>query len=146
MRKMMLFLLFIVILFSIVIFTKVSKGESYNGTDIALAVLNDPSTLVNSSYTDTDPSGQFRQRAILQSLGTMFPTDGNTFALLSTGIAGANPVTTNSEDPGDESGTWFGKRRPGWGDTFDEARFTMQLKVPPFMHNISYDIQFFSME
>ena len=147
MRRIMLFIIFIIILLSaFLLFTRYTKAESYNGTDIAFAILNDPSTLVNSSYSDTDTSGQFRQRAILQSLGTMFPTDGSNFVLLSTGIAGANPVTTNSEDPGSERGTWFGKKYPGWGDSFDEAKFTMDLKVPPLMHNLSYDLQFFSME
>ncbi|KAA0007356.1 MAG: DUF11 domain-containing protein [Thermoplasmata archaeon] len=113
---------------------------------MAYAVLADPSVLISSSYQDTDTTNQFRQRAILSSLGTMFPTDGNDFVLLSTGIAGAQPVTTNGDDPGSERGTWFGPKNPGWSGPYDEATFTIQLKVPPFMHNLSYDLQFFSME
>jgi len=147
MRRFLLCLIFI--LFGIIVFSlciKISDAASYNGTDIALAILADPSTLVSSHYEDSDTSGQFRQRAILDSLGVMFPTDGDTFALLSTGIAGATPVTSNSQDPGSERGTWFGAMSPGPSGPFDRSKLILTLNVPPFMHNLSLDLQFFSME
>ena len=122
------------------------EAGSYNGTDIALAILHDPSTLISSYYEDSDPTNQFRQRAILDSLGILSPTDGDTFAMLSTGIAGATPVTTNSEDPGSEEGTWFGPHSPGPRGPFDHAKLILNLTVPEGMHNVSFDLQFFSME
>ena len=95
---------------TIIISEKVNAG-SYDGQDLAYAILADPSTLISSQYTDTDRYGH-RQEAVLSSLGTMSPTNGSTFALLSTGIAGTSIITTNAHDPGDERGTWFGKSHP----------------------------------
>ncbi|HID25761.1 MAG TPA: hypothetical protein EYP23_04790 [Thermoplasmata archaeon] len=127
---------FLTIIVLLVLIPGVTSAGSYNGTDLANAILSDPSVLISSSYQDTDTTNQFRQRTILSSLGIMFPTNGDTFALLSTGVAGALPVTTNAEDPGSERGTWFGPKNPGWGGPYDEAMLTLELKVPPFMHNI----------
>jgi len=121
------------------------RAGSYNGADLANAMLADPSTLLGSSYWDTDSQGN-RQASVETALGTMLPTDGSTFALLSTGIAGEVPVTTNTLDPGDESGTWFGYRKPKSWQTFDESELTLQLQVPEFMHYLYYDVQFFTCE
>ena len=120
----------------------VSAG-SYNGEDLALAILSNSSWLVDSSYEDTDESGH-RQSIVLSSKGTMHPTDGSTFAILSTGIAGTNIITTDEDDPGDERGTWFEGNMYGYPR--DEAALTMTLQVPPFMHYIYYDVQFLSSE
>jgi uncharacterized repeat protein (TIGR01451 family) len=121
---------------------KVSAG-SYNGQDLALAILADPSTLVSSSYYDTDNQGH-RQGIVLSSLGTMLPTNGSTFALLSTGIAGTPIVTTGATNPGWKRGTWFSGGQYGYPR--DEAKLTMTLKVPLYMHYLAYDAQFFSAE
>ncbi|RLI51655.1 MAG: hypothetical protein DRP09_19025, partial [Candidatus Thorarchaeota archaeon] len=67
--------------------TKKANAGSYDGADLAYAILADPSTLISSQYTDTDHYGH-RQEAVLSSLGIMYPTNGSTFALLSTGMAG----------------------------------------------------------
>ena len=115
---------------------------SYNGQDLALAIIKNQSTLVSSSYTDTDQSGH-RQAIILSSLGTMTPTDGPTFALLSTGIAGTPIVTTGATNPGDERGTWFNNK---YGNPRDSATLTMVLQVPMYMHYFYYDVQFLSAE
>src|SRR4030042_3476309 len=79
---------------------------SYNGLDLALAMLENQSTLVSSTYTDMDQYGH-SQSIVLSSLGVMQPTHGSTFALLSTGVAGTPIVTTGETSPGDERGTWF---------------------------------------
>ncbi len=121
---------------------KVSAG-SYNGNDLALAILANQSVLVSSSYTDKDLSG-YRQEKVLSSLGIMTPTNGPTFALLSTGIAGAVPVTSNTVNPGEERGSWFAGGK--YGSPRDQATLTMTLTVPPFMHYLYYDVQFFSTE
>jgi uncharacterized repeat protein (TIGR01451 family) len=121
---------------------KVNAG-TYNGEDLALAILANQSTLISSTYTDTDPSG-YRQSAVLSSLGIMSPTDGSTFALFSTGIAGNTPSTTNENNPGDERGSWFAGGKNGYPR--DEATLTMILQVPAYMHYLYYDVQFFSSE
>ena len=122
------------------------KAGSYDGSDLANAVLANLSTLVSSSYWDTDDSRN-RQGAVVSSLGTMLPTEGSTFILLGTGIAGAVPVTTNTVDPGDERGTHFGVSNPNppW-TPYDEAELTLQLQVPQHMHYLYYDVQFFTAE
>ena len=128
-------------LFIIFLPERVEAG-SYDGEDLALAILANQSTLVSSSYTDTDQSGH-RQASVLSSLGIMSPTHGSTFALFSTGIAGEVPVTTNEENPGDERGTWFRNKH---GYPRDRATLEMTLQVPAYMHYIYYDVQFFSAE
>jgi uncharacterized repeat protein (TIGR01451 family) len=120
-----------------------AAAGSYNGADLALAILSNSSWLVSSSYTDTDEYGH-RQSEILSSLGTMYPTNGPTFALLSTGLAGTDIVTTSQNEPGDEKGTWFKGDRYGYPR--DQAKLTMTLQVPPYMHYIYYDVQFLSSE
>jgi len=116
---------------------------SYNGQDLALAILANQSTLISSTYTDTDNLGH-RQGIVLSSFGTMSPTNGSTFALLSTGIAGTPIVTTGATSPGDERGSWFAAGK--YGTPRDEATLTMTLRVPPFMHYLYYDVQFLSVE
>jgi uncharacterized repeat protein (TIGR01451 family) len=118
------------------------NAGSYDGEDLALAILANQSTLVSSSYVDMDREG-CRQATVLSSLGTMVPTDGSTFALFSTGIAGAVPVTTDTLNPGDERGTWFKNK---YGHPRDEATLIIVLQVPPYMHYLYYDVQFFSAE
>jgi len=131
------------LLFASMTFTSENvRAGSYNGRDLALAILKNESTLISSSYTDTDESGH-RQAIVLSSLGTLRPTDGTTFALLSTGIAGTPIVTTDATNPGDERGTWFGSK---YGNPRDSATLVMTLKVPLFMHYLYYDVQFLSAE
>ena len=114
----------------------------YDGLDLALAILENESTLVSSYYIDMDQIGH-RQSIVLSSLGIMQPTHGPTFALLSTGIAGTPIVTTGATNPGDERGTWFTKQNT---NPRDSATLTMTLKVPLYMHYLYYDVQFFSTE
>ena len=119
------------------------NAGSYDGEDLALAILGDPSTLIDSQYADTDQSGH-RQAGVFSSLGTMQPTNGSTFAVFSTGIAGYVPVTTDEEDPGDERGSWFQGGQKGYPR--DEATLTMTLQVPSLMTYLTYDAQFLSAE
>jgi uncharacterized repeat protein (TIGR01451 family) len=121
---------------------QIVSADSYNGQDLALAILQDDTTLISSTYEDSDQSGN-RMAIILSSMGIMHPTDGATFVLFSTGIAGSNPVTTDLETPGDERGTCY---RNKYGYPRDEVALTMQLHVPLYMHYLYYDVQFFSTE
>lgn len=134
--------LFLVLMVTICFLTQNVHAGSYDGSDLAYAILTNQSVLVDSSYNDNDNSGT-RQATVLSSLGIMQPTDGTTFALLSTGIAGSNPVTTNAENPGDERGTWFRNKH---GAPRDSATLTMTLLVPDGMHYLYYDVQFFTTE
>lgn len=128
----------------IVIFpSNIVKAGSYDGQDLALAILANQSVLVDSYYTDADSIGH-RQSAVLSSLGFLSPTNGPNFAFFSTGIAGNNPVTTDEANPGDERGSWFSGGKFGYPR--DEVTLTMTLQVPPFMHYLYYDVQFLSAE
>jgi len=119
------------------------KAGSNNGEELANALLGDPSVLVSSSYSDKDESG-CRQSIILEELGPIHPTNGSNFVLISTGIAGADIVTTNQQNPGCERGTWFEGGDEGWPR--DEAILTMQLLVPPLAKYLKYDVKFLSSE
>jgi len=144
-KKTVLIFIAVFILSNILIITpseRITAG-SYNGQDLAYAILANSSWLVDSSYTDADASG-CRQACALSSLGYMQPTDGSTFALFSTGVAGVSIVSTNEDNPGDERGSWFSGGRQGYPR--DEATLTMTLQVPMFMHYLYYDVQFFSAE
>jgi uncharacterized repeat protein (TIGR01451 family) len=119
------------------------KADGYTGEDLALAILANQSTLISCSYSDTDNYGN-RQSTVLSSMGIMSPTHGSTFALFSTGVAGANPTTSYENNPGDERGSWFSGGQYGYPR--DEVTLTMTLQVPEFMHYLYYDVQFFSTE
>ena len=68
--------LFITILLSLIVLTtNTTYAGSYDGEDLALAILQNATTLIDSSYTDKDPGGH-RQAVVLSSLGTLQPTDG----------------------------------------------------------------------
>ena len=120
------------------------RAGSYDGQDLALAILKDDSTLISSYYEDNDQSGH-EQEIILSSLGTMTPTDESdgVFAILSTGKAGGNPITKDEENPGDERGSYYRNKH---GNPRDYSTLTMTLDVPLYMHYLYYDVQFFSAE
>mgnify|MGYP000041244928 CR=1 FL=1 len=111
---------------------------------LAEAILHNTSCLVDATYYETTSGGTY-QSAILSSKGTLHPTDGGTFVLLSTGKAGADIVSTNNINPGDERGTYF--RNDQYQRYYeDTAYLTMNLIVPEYMHYIYYDIQFLTSE
>ena len=115
---------------------------SYDGHDLAVAILANESTLIDSSYSDHDQEGH-RQAKVFTSLGILSPTDGSTFALFSTGIAGNIPVTVDGLNPGDERGSWFRNRH---GHPRDWSTLTVTLNVPDGMHYLFYDLQFLTSE
>jgi uncharacterized repeat protein (TIGR01451 family) len=124
------------------------SAESSFSDSLAESILSDPSILLSSSYSDTDSSGN-RQADILSSMGVMNATNGDSFVLLSTGIAGAYPMTSNAENPGTERGEWFrGGQYPrdNWPYIYDRATLTMDVLVPEDMNYVYYDTQFFSTE
>lgn len=122
---------------------EIVNAGSYDGQDLAESILCDPSILVSSSYQDKDEYG-CRQSGIFTSLGNLDPTNGTDFIILSTGIAGAQPVTTDTENPGCERGTWFEGGEKGY--PVDKAILTMELEVPALAKYLKYDVKFLSSE
>jgi uncharacterized repeat protein (TIGR01451 family) len=119
------------------------RANSYDGHDLAVAILANTSELISSSYWDTDTAGH-RQSAVLSSRGNLIPTDGNSFAILSTGRADLLVATSNGLNPGNERGNWFLGGQ--YGNPRDEANLQLQLLVPEFQHFLYYDVQFFTVE
>ncbi|MBU0497292.1 MAG: choice-of-anchor L domain-containing protein, partial [Candidatus Thermoplasmatota archaeon] len=101
------------------------------------------SVLIDSVYTDMDQSGH-SQAGVYSQLGTMMPMEGASFILLSTGIAGLTPVTTDGLNPGSERGNWFAGGQYSYPR--DQATLTLTLLVPTYMHYVYYDVQFFTVE
>ena len=119
------------------------NAGSYDGNDLAVALLANQSTLISSQYWDRDTGGH-RQAVALASRGNLIPTDGTTFALFSTGRADLVLATTNGLNPGNERGNWY--QGGQYGNPRDEANLQLQLLVPQYMHYLYYDVQFFTVE
>lgn len=119
------------------------EAGSYDGLDLAQAILVNQSTLINSNYVDTDDQGHRLTKALTKR-GTMIPTHGSNYMFLTTGVAEYNPVTTDGINPGSERGNWFASGK--YGAPRDQATLTMTLQVPPCIHYIYYDVQFYSSE
>ncbi|MCX6672078.1 MAG: hypothetical protein NTX92_09190, partial [Euryarchaeota archaeon] len=132
-----------------VIPSKPTEASTPTAQEMALAILaqSNQSALQSALYTDSDPT-LHRQAIILTNFGTITPSDGPNFLLLSTGIAGNNPVMTESGLDGyhTERGKWFGPQHPSQSGPFDHATLTLTLKVPQHMHYFYYDAQFFTTE
>ena len=144
MKKILFYLsIFATIMIIFTVFeTNTVSAATYDGEDLALAILADVSTYIDSEYEERLPN-QVEQSCILSSLGTMSPTNGDTFIILSTGRAGVNISTTDGENPGDERGTYFSNK---YGMPRDFVELELELKVPIHMHSLLYDYQFFSTE
>jgi len=134
---------FLVVLCFTVISPEPVNATSYNGHDLAVALLVNQSTLISSSYVDKDTAGH-RMEAVVTSRGNLLPTDGSTFILLSTGRADLINATSDGLNPGSERGNWF--QGGQYGNPRDEATLTLQLHVPTYMHYLYYDVQFFTVE
>ena len=132
-----------VILAFVAITPNTVQAGSYDGYDLAVALLADPLTLITSQYWDRDAAGH-RQSMVLSSRGNLIPTDGSSFAIFSTGRADLVYATSSGLCPGSERGNWF--QGGQYGTPRDEANLQMQLLVPAYMHYLYYDIQFFTVE
>ena len=148
-------IIFIIGLFftlNIIIFT----SENVQATDaladdlIEAILINQTGYIKNSGVYDDNDNPGHRQAIICNSpMGLLEPTHNSSFILLSTGIAGNIPVTTDTDEngypdiPGDERGTWFKDR---YGYPRDFAELELQLQVPANMYCIQYYIRFLSAE
>ncbi|MBN1280422.1 MAG: choice-of-anchor L domain-containing protein [Candidatus Thermoplasmatota archaeon] len=127
----------------IVLLPEPVNAGSYDGNDLAVALLVNSSTLISSSYWDRDTAGH-RQAVALSSRGNLIPTHGPTYVWMTTGRADLVAATTDGLDPGNERGNWFAGGQ--YGNPRDEANLQLQLQVPDFMHYLYYDVQFFTVE
>jgi uncharacterized repeat protein (TIGR01451 family) len=123
----------------LVLQTSANVDKAYN---LTMAILTNSSSYISSSYSDTDPQS-IRQGTVITSSKGDFPTNGSKFIILSTGIAGTSICTTDALDPGTERGTYFNGR---YNLPRDQSTLTITLQVPLFMHQIAYDVQFFTSE
>lgn len=148
-------IIFIIGLFftlNIVVFTseKVQATDSLADDLIEAILINQSGYIKNSGvYDDNDNPGHRQAIICNQPMGLLEPTHSSSFILLSTGIAGNIPVTTDTDEdgypdnPGDERGTWFKDR---YGYPRDFAELELELQVPANMYCIQYYIRFLSAE
>jgi hypothetical protein len=95
------------------------------------------SDLLTADLMGSDPAGV----GVSDSpLGTWFPTEGSTFAILSTGLAASAPLPNNSPSL---SATLGGLNNDQGNDL---VRLHLQLKVPSEINCASFDFAFYSEE
>ena len=135
--------LMLVTLCFVALTTQPVYAGSYDGYDLAIAMLANQSTYVSSQYWDRDTAGH-RQSVVIGSRGNLIPSDGSSFPLFSTGRADLVYATSSGLNPGSERGNWF--QGGQYGTPRDEANLQVQLQVPEFMHYLYYDVQFFTVE
>ena len=125
-----------------------NAASSPSATDLLTAMDADPSVIVSSQLTAADP----RAVAVFDSLGTLAPTSGSTFAFMSTGIAGSNtPKAVDPSATGTDAqpGTDFSAGPcPGSSDAnqHDCSELSVTFTVPAGMHSVSFDFNFMSTE
>lgn len=96
-------------------------------------------------------TGHMSQSAAFPSLGSITPTEGNSMAWLSTGVAGAGtPSSVDSNALDTQIGTDFSGPGCGTDSTGTESNDCVQLRfgfvVPEDMHSIRFDFNFLSTE
>jgi uncharacterized repeat protein (TIGR01451 family) len=133
----------VVLIISTFVMISSEPVNAASAAQLAAAILVNQSTLISSSYWDTDMGGD-RQAVVLSSRGNLVPTEGSSFIMLSTGRADLIPATTDGLNPGSERGNWF--QGGQYGNPRDEANLQLQLRVPAYMHFLYYDVQFFTVE
>jgi hypothetical protein len=115
----------------------ISSINSATATELALAMGVPSSDLLAADLMESDPAGVGVSDS---SLGTWFPTQGSTFAILSTGRAADASSPNNSESL---STTLEGINND---QSEDLVRLHLQLKVPSEINCASFDFAFYSEE
>jgi hypothetical protein len=119
-----------------------------SANDLAAAVGSDPSVVTGASFVTLPPGGSADAVATTPLAG--FPTDGSSYAILSTGdaTAAANPNANSPDDPGpddDQSAADGGGNVRGDSD-FDVTILKVDLNVPAGVNCLSIDFRFLSEE
>ena len=105
--------------------------------ELAGAIGIPPAAIVSSSFNGSDPLGFGIGDA---PLGRYFPTNGNTFAILSTGLA-AHADAPNAE--GDLSTMLTGLDNSQGNDM---SQLSLELTIPPSVNCLGFDFAFYSEE
>ena len=145
-KNFVIIFLFVILFTALFVIFASENSKADLAEDLANAILLDDTLLVKNSakYDDNDNPGHRQANVFTLPMGILSPTRGtSSYILMSTGIVGSVPVTTNEEDPGDERGTWF---RDRYGYPRDFAKLEMKLEVPANMYYLDYDIRFLSTE
>lgn len=115
---------------------------------LAAAIDIDPAQLVSASLGDSDPAGT---RTATTPIGDFFPRQGDTFAILSTGLASNAdaPDTNNDEIPGgggvpDDVSAVLGGLDNSQGN--DLVQLTLVLSPPAGQTSLSFDFAFYTEE
>jgi hypothetical protein len=112
------------------------------------AALDGPGTnITGASYTTIADAGQ---NGVGDSTLSSFPTDGSTFAIMTSGFAASadDPNANNPDDPGsfdDTTGALGGGNVRGDTD-FDVSVLKVDLNVPATANCLSFDFQFYTEE
>lgn len=130
-----------------------SVGNVYRPSHVASAATAPPNAdaLLEAMGVDLDLvgaralSGDPRQAAAFPDLGALEPTEGASFAWLSTGVAGAGTArSVDSNASGTQEGTDFSSTCGGSEHDCVELSFTFQ--VPEDMNSVQFDFRFLSTE
>lgn len=108
-----------------------------NATELAQAMGVPSSDLLNADLMGSDPAGVGVSNA---SLGTWFPTEGSSFAILSTGRAADATLPNNTPN---HSTVLGGLNNNALTDL---VRLHLQLHVPPAFNCLNFDFAFYSEE
>jgi hypothetical protein len=116
--------------------------------DLAAAIAVDPATVTGASFVTIPPGGTADAVSTTSLAG--FPTDGSSYAILTTGdaTAAANPNANSPDDPGpddDQSAADGGGNVRGDSD-FDATILKIDLQVPAGANCLSIDFRFLSEE
>lgn len=103
---------------------------------------------------DVDPSGAQTSLighpnavAVFHGLGALHPSEGSTFAWLSTGVAGAGTSSAVAEAAyGTQDGTDMGAPGCDGAETFDCVQLRYRFQAPAGAHSIRFDFNFLSTE
>lgn len=115
-------------------------GSDITGADLVQAMGMDP---------DEAPllTGMSAGTAVFSGLGEIDPTQGSTFAWLSTGVAGAgtNEAVVSPSEP-TQFGTDNGLVGCAGASTYDCLTLAVTFTVPEDHHTVRFDFEFFSTE
>jgi hypothetical protein len=113
---------------------------SSSAADFAAAITSDPALVIGSSFVTKPPSGT--PNAVSTTALTGFPTDGSSYAILTTGNATIADSPNSSGSAGADDG---GPPVRGTTD-FDVSILKIDLNVPAGANCLSFDFRFLTEE
>jgi len=118
--------------------TQQEGANSATAQDLALAMGVPADDIVSASLMGSDPRGVAVGNTDLGTAG--FPTEGATFAILSTGVAG------NASQPNNDAGLSATLEGLNNSTGNDLVRFHLELKVPDAINCVAFDFVYYSEE